>query len=300
MRRGVLYATSAYALWGVFPLYFHAVASVPALEILGHRILWTLGFVALLLSLRRQWGWLGAALRNGPVLRTFALSAMLVAGNWYAYIWTVNHGHVVEGALGYFFAPLMSVLAGALLLREPLSRWQWLALLLAGTGVAWMSWQVGRVPWPALIIGATFAGYGLVRKRAPLPPLEGLSLETLLLVPAAALVLAQLQASGAAQFGNAPRSVQTLVLLSGPITAIPLLLFTAGAQRIPMSWLGMLQYLGPSLQLLIGVVLYHEPFSGARAQGCWLIWLGCAVFSADLLRAHRRGRLQAPPGQLST
>lgn len=295
MRRGVLYAASAYALWGAFPVYFHAVASVPALEILGHRIVWTLLFVALLLSLRRQWGWLGTALRSGPVLISFALSALLVASNWYSYIWTLNRGQVVEGALGFFISPLISVLLGASLLREPMSRWQWLAALLVSAGVAWMGWQLGRMPWPSLIIGATFAAYGLVRKHAPLPPLEGLTLETLLLVPAAAWVLVHLQSSGTAHFETASRGVQILVLLSGPITAVPLLLFTAGAQRIPMSWLGMLQYLGPSLQILIAVGLYHEPFGGARAQGCALIWLGCAVFSADLLLAHRRGRQQRAP-----
>lgn len=291
MRGGVLQALGAYLLWGLFPLYFYGVRSVPPLEILGHRIVWCLLFLAVVLSLRRQWSWLRPALRDARLVATFAASALLVAANWYAYIWSVAAGHVIEAALGYFINPLMSVLLGAVVLRERLSPGQWLAIGFATAGVAWMGWRLGAVPWVSLFIAATFSAYGLVRKLAPLGALEGLSLESLLLMPLAVLVLAHLRGAGQDHFASAGPGLQALILLSGPVTAAPLLLFAASTRRIPMSWVGMLQYASPSLQTLIGVVVFGEAFGGARAQGFALIWLGCALFSLDLLRAHRR----APP-----
>lgn len=300
-RTGVLQALGAYTLWGVFPLYFFPLRSVPPLEILAHRIVWCLVLLLGVLTLQRHWRWLGAALRQPRVFGVFCVSALLVAGNWYAYLWAMAAGHVIEAALGYFINPLMSVLIGAVVLHERLSRLQWLAIALASAGVALMGWRIGHLPWLSLVIAVTFSTYGLVRKLAPLGALEGLTLESLLLTPAALLLMAWLHHSGQAHFGGAGLGRQALIMLSGVATAVPLLLFAASARRIPMSWVGMLQYLSPTVQTLIGVLILGEALD-ARLQGFVLIWAACALFSLDLLRAHRRSvpRATVDPATMPT
>lgn len=290
MQQGVLYAAAAYVLWGIFPLYFKLLQTVAPLEILAHRIVWSIGFLALLLLARRHWQWLGAALRDRRVLQRFAASAALIACNWFIYIWAVTNNRVVDASLGYFIAPLANVLTGRLVLNERLSRLQWLAVALAAAGVGWLSWQLGSVPWVALGLAASFSSYGYLRKTASLGALEGLTLETLLLAPLALLGLGLAASQGHSGFAAASLPLQLLLMAAGPFTAIPLLLFAAGARRIPLTVLGMLQYLGPTLQLMLGVWLYHEPFAGARAQGFMLIWLACALFSADLVWRGRHAR----------
>jgi chloramphenicol-sensitive protein RarD len=281
MNPGVVYAASAYAMWGVFPLYFKSLQQVPALEILLHRMLWSLVFVAVVLGWRRHWGWLREVFRKPRVIAGFTLSALLLSGNWFIYIWAVNNGHVVDASLGYFINPLFNVLLGALVLRERLRRVQWAAVGLAACGVAWLTWQSGSLPWIALLLAATFGLYGLLRKTASLGALEGLALETLLLFPLAAGCLGWLALQGQNSFGAAPASTQLLLAAAGPITAVPLLLFASGARRIPLSLLGLLQYIGPTIQLLLGVWLYHEPFSGTRLAGFALIWGALAVYSLE-------------------
>lgn len=283
MNPGVIYAASAYALWGVFPLYFKSLQAVPPLEILLHRMLWSLVFVAVVLGWRRHWGWLREVARQPKVIGGFALSALLLSANWFIYIWAVNNGHVVDSSLGYFINPLFNVLLGALVLRERLRPVQWLAVSLAAVGVAWLTWQAGTLPWIALLLAATFGLYGLLRKTAALGALEGLALETLLLFPLAAGYLGWLAAHGQNSFAEISTGTQWLLAASGPITAIPLLLFASGARRIPLSLLGLLQYIGPTLQLLLGVWLYHEPFGGARLAGFALIWGALAVYSLESL-----------------
>ena len=294
LRQGVCQALAAYGLWGVFPLFFYLIREVPPLEILGHRIVWCLLFLAIVLAVRGQWRWLGEALRRPRLVGLFALTALLIAANWYAYIWAVTGGHVIEAALGYFINPLTSVLIGALVLRERLSALQWLAIGLATAGVVCMAMRAGHVPWLALFIALTFSGYGLLRKVAPLGALEGLTLETLVLAPVALALLAWLHGQGADHFPAADAGLRTLVLLSGVVTAAPLLLFAGAARRIPMSWVGMLQYLSPTVQTLIGIAVFGDAL-GARWPGFALIWTGCALFSLDLLRAHRRTGPAAPP-----
>lgn len=286
----MLYAAAAYAMWGVFPLYFKSLQEIPPLEILLHRMAWSLVFVLVVLAARRQWAWLRDALRQPKVLAGFAASALLLSANWFIYIWAVNNGNVVESSLGYFINPLVNVLLGSLVLRERLRVVQWAAVALAACGVAWLTWRGGSLPWIALALAASFGLYGLMRKIAPLGALEGLTLETLLLFPLAFGYLAVLALHGQNSFITASASTQWLLAAAGPITAIPLLLFAAGARRIPLSVLGLLQYIGPTLQLLLGVWLYHEPFDTMRMIGFMLIWSALAVFSLEGLWQNWRAK----------
>jgi chloramphenicol-sensitive protein RarD len=303
MNRGVLYALSAYLMWGVFPVYFKAVQGVPPAEVLAHRVLWSLVFVALLLAAMRNGRWL-LNLRESNVRRTFIASALLVSVNWLIYIWAVQAGRVVDASLGYFINPLVNVLIGALFLHERLRPTQWAAVLLAAAGVAWLTWQAGAPPLIGLALALTFAGYGLLRKTAPLGALEGLAIETALLTPLALAWLLWLAWTGSSVFvagvdgtGGASPWQSLLLVLAGPITAIPLLLFAAGARRIPFTTLGLLQYVGPTLQLLLGVYLYREPFDAAKLAGYAAIWFALAVFSADgLWLAWRQRSRRAEAG----
>lgn len=292
MNRGIAYASAAYLLWGVLPVYFKTLQQVGALEILGHRIVWSLAVCALLLLVLGRWQWLAELRRQPRVLLWFATSSALVAANWYVYIWAVNARHVVDASLGYFINPLVNVLIGAALLHEQLRRTQWLAVGIAALGVAWLTWQGGALPWIGLTLALTFSLYGLLRKTAALGPIEGLTLETLLLAPPAAVYLLWIAHAGHSGFAGGDGVTRLLLLAAGPITAVPLLLFAAGARRIRFSTLGLLQYLGPTLQLLFGVWLYQEPFA-ERAAGYALIWLALAVFSVEGLMQSWRWRAAA-------
>jgi chloramphenicol-sensitive protein RarD len=281
MNAGVLSAILAFLCWGLFPLYFHALGDVPPLQILAHRMLWSLLFLVIVLAVRRQWAWLALA-RQPRVLGSFIASALLLSVNWLIYIWAVNNGHVIEGSLGYFINPLVNILLGSVLLKEKLRRTQWMAIGVAALGVAWLTWQAGRVPWIALALAASFGGYGLLRKTAALGALEGLSFETMVLFPLAAGYVGWLTLHGQNAFVNTDSATTRLLLMAaGPITAIPLLLFASGARRIPLSVLGILQYLSPTMQFLLGVWLFHEPFTGSRLAGFVLIWLALALFAAE-------------------
>ena len=280
MRTGILYAATAYATWGLFPIYFKALQAIPPEQIVLHRIAWSLVFLTIVLTRRRQWAWLGEVARKPKVLGGFAVSALLLSVNWLIYIWAVQNGRMVDASLGYFINPLVNVLLGLLLLRERLRPIQWTAVGLAASGVAWLTWQSGQLPWVALSLAATFGLYGLLRKTAVLGALEGLALETLLLFPFAMTWLAVLSIEHRNVFFDVPFY---LLAAAGPITAIPLLLFASAARRIPLSLLGMLQYIGPTLQLLIGIWLYHEPFGEARLAGFALTWSALAVYLLESL-----------------
>lgn len=286
MRKGLLYATVCYSLWGLFPLYFKALQPITPLEILLHRMVWSLLFLAGVLSIRQQWAWLGNALRQPKLIAGFAASAALLSVNWFIYIWSVNHGHVIDASLGYFMTPLLSVLLGFIFLHERLRPAQWCAVALATLAVCWLTWQTGHLPWIGLCLAATFGTYGLLRKTAPLGALEGLSLEVLLLFPFALgyLIYLYLYQTGNTNFFAASGSAQLLLIAAGPITAVPLLLFAAAARRIPMASLGLLQYIAPSLQLLLGVFFYHEQFSTNRVTAFAGIWLALVIYSAEGVR----------------
>jgi chloramphenicol-sensitive protein RarD len=286
MRTGIISAALAFLCWGLFPLYFHALNEVPPLQILAHRVLWSLLFLAIVLSVRRQWKWLPALVAQPRVVASFGLSAILLSGNWLLYIWAVNNGHVIESSLGYFINPLFNVMLGYLVLKERLRPVQWASIAIAAVGVAWLAWQSGHPPWIALALAASFGGYGLMRKTAALGALEGLSFETLLLLPFAAAYVIWLTLHGQNVFLTSPHdSTRWLLVAAGPITAIPLLLFASGARRIPLSVLGLLQYIGPTIQLALGIYLFHEAFTGPRLAGFALIWGALALYAGEgLLR----------------
>ena len=286
MSSGVLYGLSAYALWGLFPLFFKQLQAASALEVVLHRMVWSLVFVFIVLAVLRRWSWLGDVRRSPALLGKFAVSALLLAGNWLSYIWAVNNGHVLDASLGYFILPLINVALGFVFLHERPRKAQWVAFALAASGVLWMALQSGHVPWLALLIALTFGFYGLMRKVAVLGALEGMSLETLLLAPFALVALLWGNHTGELPAHDA--HTWLFFVLSGPVTAIPLLLFAAGARRVPLSTMGILQYITPSILALMGVFLYGETFAGPRAQGFVLIWAALALYTAEGVWAGRR------------
>lgn len=285
MRSGIIYAALAFFCWGLFPIYFHALGEVPPLQILAHRMLWSLAFLMILLLVRRQWAWLGVV-RQPRVFFSFVLSALLLSVNWLVYIWSVMNHHVIEASLGYFINPLVNIVLGYLILKERMRPLQWAAIGVAALGVAWLTWQAGTVPWIALFLALSFGGYGLLRKTAALGALEGLSFETIVLFPLAAGYVIWLTVQGQNVFINtASDTTRWLLIMAGPLTAIPLLLFATGARKIPLSILGLLQYLSPTLQFLLGVWLFKEAFSADRLVGFALIWTALVLFAGEgLLR----------------
>lgn len=286
MLRGILAAGTAFTLWGVFPLYLRLMKQVPSLEILSHRVLWSVVLLMGLLTIRRQWDWLASVRARPRIALTFVASALMLATNWVVYIWSVNHDHIIDASLGYFITPLFNVLFG-IGLGERLRLTQWLAVALAACGVVWLTVSAGQLPWIGLVIAVTFSLYGLLRKTAALGALEGLSIETLVLLPAASLFLLLPNAGSSHAFGS-DVTLTLLLISAGPVTAIPLLMFAYGARRIPLSLMGLLQYIGPSIQLLLGVWMYHEPFTDDKLICFALIWLGLALYSGEaLLRGWR-------------
>lgn len=291
MNPGVLYAALAYTAWGLLPIFFKQLASVNAFEVVLHRMVWSLIFLLCVLAVLRRWGWLRQVARQPRVLLAFGISALLLSANWSVYVWAVQNAHVLDASLGYFILPLVNVALGFVFLRERPRRGQWLAVAVAAAGVLWLTLQAGRLPWVALLLAATFGIYGLLRKLATLGALEGLTLETLLLFPFAVGLLAWGAWQGQGALVQANPVTLGWLLLAGPITAIPLLLFAAGARRIPLATLGILQYISPSLQILLGVWLYGEAFEPARAIGFYLIWTALLLYSVDSWWHARKQRL---------
>ena len=287
-RSGALSAALCYLIWGLVPLYWKQLVGIDPLELIAHRHVWSLALLTGLLVLQGRLGELRAVLRSPRSVGTHLLSATLLTLNWLIYVWGVNTGHVIETSLGYFLVPLVNVAAGRFVLHEHLRRAQWIAIGLAAGGVVWMIIQLGRPPWIALALAATWGGYSLMRKRSPLGAIAGLATETLLLAPLAFGFLAWHHFRGTGALGQAALGTQGLILCSGVVTAIPLLLFAYGARRIRLSTLGLLQYLAPSVQLALGIWLYREPFSPARMLSFSLIWAALALYTADNLIASRR------------
>jgi chloramphenicol-sensitive protein RarD len=289
MSTGILYAALAFLSWGLFPLYFHQLKEVSPTEILAHRVVWSLLFLGIVLAFRRQWKWIGEMTQRPRVIAMFLGSSILLSLNWLIYIWAVNNGHVIESSLGYFINPLVNIMFGYVLLKERLRSVQWVAIALAALGVAWLTWQSGRMPWIALALAFSFGCYGLMRKTAALGPLEGLSFETMLLFPFGIGYMAWLFTHGQLQLVQTDSlTVQSLLVLLGPTTAIPLLLFAAGARRIPLSVLGLLQYISPTMQFLLGVIVFHEAFTADKLVGFILIWSALALYAAEGLYRHRQ------------
>jgi chloramphenicol-sensitive protein RarD len=289
-RSGLAFGLGAYALWGLFPLYFPLLEPAGGLEIVAHRVVWSLVFIALLLSVLRAWRRVRSVVADRRALLILTGAAVLISGNWLIFVYGVNSGQVVETSLGYFINPLVSVLLGVVVLGERLRAPQWVAVAIAAAGVAVLTVDNGRPPWIALGLAATFGLYGLLKKLVRVEAAPGLFLETAIVVVPALVLLAVLHAHGDGTAGNHGTGHLLLLVGSGVATAVPLLLFAAATSRIPLSTVGLLQYLTPSMQLAIGVFVYDEPMPPLRLVGFAVVWLALAVFTVDTLRAVRASR----------
>jgi chloramphenicol-sensitive protein RarD len=293
-QRGLLFGISAYGLWGLFPLYWPLLEPAAPLEILAHRIVWSLLFVGALVWLRRRHATTAtvrAALGDRRTRNALVVASVVIALNWFLFIWAVNNNHVVETSLGYFINPLVSVAMGVVAFGERMRRLQWAAIGIAAAGVLWLTFEYGRPPWISIVLALSFGTYGLAKKKANVGAVQSLTVETLVLAPLALTYVLTLQATGAGEFGRNGLGHTALLVGAGVATALPLLCFGAAATRIPLSMVGMLQYLTPTLQFLIGVFLYGEPMTSARWVGFVLVWLALAVFTAETL-SHRRRQLR--------
>jgi chloramphenicol-sensitive protein RarD len=290
-RKGLLACSLAFVIWGLFPLYWHLLKEAPSDQIIAHRIVWSAVLLCGLLLIRQRLQWLRAI---WAVPRTFwllALASVVIGFNWSLYIWAVNAGHVVETSLGYFINPLLSVLIGVLVLGERLGRLQWIAVVLATIGVAWLTWQGGRVPWIAVGLALSFALYGLIRKLTKVEPVAGIGMESLFLfLPALGWVVWAEAGHGGGFTGSWGWLTLVLLVASGAVSAVPLIAFTYGVQRIPLSVVGLLQYIGPTLQFLCGVLILREPFGLDRLVGFAFIWAGLAVFATAGWRSARAAK----------
>ncbi|MFT3759758.1 EamA family transporter RarD [Thauera sp.] len=291
-RRGILATLSAFSIWGLSPLYFKAIGSIPPFEIVAHRILWSLLFLAGLLAFLPFTGGftrVREVCRQARLLGLLVLTSLLTASNWLVFIWAIDAGRLLEATLGYFINPLVNIALGAAILGERLRPLQRIAVAIAIAGVAWRVWQLGSLPWISLYLAGTFGLYGLLRKRAPIEAVSGLFIETLLVAPLAIAGLAWMHAGGSLGFGTGAIA-DWLLPLSGIITALPLMLFTAGARRLPLATIGFMQYLAPSLGFIIAIRIFREPFDSGQLIGFLLIWIALAIYSVDMVRAARRPR----------
>jgi chloramphenicol-sensitive protein RarD len=289
-KHGIIYGIAAYGSWGFIPLYFKVVAHVAPAEIVAHRAVWSFAVLAVLVAVLGRWGELRRELRSGKLLVLLGLSTLLIAANWLLFIYAVNSGQVLQASLGYFINPLVNVLLGVVFLGERLRPFQTLSILLALTGVLVLASLVGEVPWIALTLALTFSLYGLMRKIMPVDGLLSLTVETLALTPAALVYLGYLQA--ARQGAEYSLGTLGLLALSGPVTTVPLLFFGAAARRLRLSTMGILQYLAPTLQFLLAVMAFHEPFKRAQIAIFACIWTAVLIYAADSLSAARDYRVE--------
>jgi chloramphenicol-sensitive protein RarD len=295
--RGLAAAVVAFTIWGLFPVYLHALRAVPALQVIAHRVAWSCLLLLGWMLLRGELGCLSAILVRPALLARLALTALLISCNWLVYVWSVSHDHIVDTSLGYYINPLVNVLLGVIVLRERLNPAQWVAVALAALAVLYLALHVGRPPWIAGTLAISFSLYGLVRKVISVDALPGLATETLLLTPLAVAYLVWCRWAGSGAFITAGPAITTLLIASGLVTAIPLFLFAYAARALPYSTVGVLQYITPSLQLVIGVALYHESFGPARAGGFALIWVALLIYAADGLKRARGEARATDPGR---
>jgi chloramphenicol-sensitive protein RarD len=286
LNKGIWYAFGAYAIWGTLPIYWKWLAQVPALQLIGHRIIWSFlllsGFILVT-------GKLGAlrSLLNGQIILVYLAAGILLSANWLIYVWAVNADYIIETSLGYFINPLLSVVLGVVFLRERLRTLQWVPVAIAALGVVYLTVIYGSLPWIALTLAGTFGIYGLVKKVAPLGSLFGLTLETgLVFLPALAYLIFS-EAKGSGAFGHTGLQVGLLLAGVGLVTTVPLLLFASAARRIPLTMVGIMQYIAPTLQFLIGVLVFKEPFTSAKLVGFAMVWFALMLFWLEDLLAHR-------------
>ena len=291
--RGLWYGLTAYTLWGLFPVYFKLIGFVPAAQIIAHRIVWSFLLLALVVALGspRQ-----KVTLTRDVVWLYAAAATLIAVNWFIYVWAVAHNFILETSLGYFITPLVNVLMGVVILGERMRTLQWAAIAFAAAGVGYLTAVYGSVPWIAMALALTFGTYGLVKKKAPLGSVVGLTLETGLLLLPALTYLAVTEWRGGGPLLQMGSGSMLLVAASGPITTLPLVLFAAAVQRIPLSTIGILQFIAPTVQFGLGVLVYEEPFSRQQFVGFALVWVAVFVFGTDGIAANRRGRGANPVG----
>lgn len=289
-QKGLAFGLGAYLLWGIFPLYFPLLEPTPPVEILANRIFWSFVVLFVVVLISRQWAWIGPLARDGRRLALLAAAAVTLSLNWGVYIYGVNSDQVVQTSLGYFINPLVSVMFGVVLLHEQLRRAQWAAVGLGFVAVVVLSFDYGHLPWIALVLAFSFGTYGLLKKVLDMGSLESLTTETALLAPVAGGYLLFLLLNGQSALAQGDTSMDLLLMSTGAVTAVPLLLFGAAATRIPLSWVGLLQYVAPVLQFLIGVAVYHEPMPASRWIGFGLVWIALLVLAVDSVAAVRRGR----------
>jgi len=287
MNKGIWNGLAAYALWGFFPIYWKLLHEVPALQVIGHRIGWSFILLIAVILLTRQWEDFRSAALAPKVMGIYAIAGVLLSINWLIYVWGVNSGFIVETSLGYFINPLISVLLGVVFLRERLRAMQWVPVGLAAAGVIYLTVTYGRLPGIALSLAVSFGVYGLVKKLAPLGSLYGLTLETALVFPIALIYLAFVQSRGTGAFLHQGALTDILLIGTGVVTSIPLLMFASAARQIPLTMIGVLQYIAPTLQFLIGIFLYHEPFDRSRLIGFSLVWLALIIFWVENYLAYR-------------
>ncbi|HBG89979.1 MAG TPA: EamA family transporter RarD [Stenotrophomonas sp.] len=300
-RRGLWVTASTFVLWGLVPVYWHLLNEVPSFQIIAHRIIWSTVLVVAWLLLSARLGWWRKIAAQPRALPILAVSSLTIAFNWGLYIWAVNAGHVIETSLGYFINPLVNVLLGVLVLKERLRRVQWIAVAMAAVGVAWLTIDAGTPPWIALGLACSFGLYGLLRKLVSVDPVAGLGVESLyLFLPALAFAVWAENGHGGAFFHGWGWRNDLLLVFGGVVTAVPLIGFAYGVKRIPLSLVGILQYIAPSLQLLLGVFFFHEAFDTGKAIGFAVIWAGLVLFVGENVRAMRaaRGRITPQRGGL--
>ncbi len=286
MKKGILYAVGAYLMWGLFPLYWKQLETIPALQLIGHRIAWSFILLIAVIFVTRQWKDFRATF-NSKTIRIYLIAALLISVNWFTYVWAVNNGFVVETSLGYYINPLFSVLLGVIIFHERLRPVQWLPIALAAIGVIYLTVTYGSLPWIALTLAFSFGLYGLIKKTAPLSSLYGLTLETGLLFVVAIGYLVYCEFTGQGAFLHSDAKSNLMMVGAGLVTTVPLLLFASAAQRIPLTTIGVLQYINPTMQFLLGVLLYKEPFTHDRLIGFSMVWAGLILFWAEGLYARR-------------
>ena len=287
-RKGVWYALAAYGLWGVLPIYWKSLGQVEAFEILMHRMIWTLLFLVAVLFIRNNFSWIRAVIKDKKTLFLYTSASILLGGNWGLFIWAVNADFIVETSLGYYITPLFNVVLGMLVFKERLRIGQWMALGVAALGVLYLTLNYGHLPWIALGLALSFSVYGVLKKKAPLGAFEGLTIETAVLFVPAICYVVYLQSAGNGAVGQVDALTHWLLALTGVATAIPLLFFSAAAQRIPLTWIGFIQYISPTISMLIGIFLYHEPFGFVRKVGFIIIGIALILFTMESVLHMRR------------
>ncbi|EQC33928.1 hypothetical protein SDRG_08609 [Saprolegnia diclina VS20] len=278
---GVLYATTCFVIWGLFPLYWKELEAISAVQLALHRIVWSFVFLALIMCLTGQWTTFRTEVANRKILITYTLSSIFILTNWMTYVWAINAGYVVETSLGYFLTPILTVILSVLVFKEKLRKWQWVSIAIAAAGLLVVAIAYAKFPWVAITLAGSFSIYGCIKKMAPLNSLNGLMLETAIMLIPSFIYLIVVECNGTGAFGHVDTKSTLMLIGGGIVTVIPLLLFASAAQRIQFNVLGMLQYISPSLVFLLGVLVYHEPFSSTKLIGFILVWVALALYTAE-------------------